>query len=111
MDQIRQILFGEQMQEYEKRFNKMLDEIDLLKKEMENSIAKLEKFIEKKDVESKQATSEMSDMLANSKKEFQKMVNELQKKIDQIMDSKTDKQKLAALFSEVSQKLHDPEKS
>ena len=39
------------------------------------------------------------------------MVNELQKKIDQIMDSKTDKQKLAALFSEVSQKLHDPEKS
>jgi len=111
MDQIRQIIFGEKIQEYDKKFNKMMDEIELVKKEMENSISKLEKFIEKKDTESKQATNEVSEMLANSKKEFQKLVNDLQKKIDSIIDSKTDREKLAELFSEISLKLTESKNS
>ncbi|MCK5033231.1 MAG: hypothetical protein KAS18_06335 [Calditrichia bacterium] len=111
MDQIRQIIFGEQMQEYEKKFNKMLQEIELLKREMENSISKLEKFIEKKDAESKKATHEVTDMIDNSKREFKKLLNDLQKKVDKIMDSKTDRAKLSDLFSEISQRLNESENS
>ena len=111
MDQIRQIIFGEQMQEYEKKFNKMLQEIELLKREMENSISKLEKFIEKKDAESKKVTHEVTDMIDNSKREFKKLLNDLQKKVDKIMDSKTDRAKLSDLFSEISQRLNESENS
>ena len=111
MDQIRQIIFGEQMQDYEKKFNKLVQELGLMKKDMENSISRLEKFIEKKETESKKATNDVAEMLDNSKQEFEKLINNLQKKIDNLTDSKTDRAKLSELFSDISHRLNDKDNS
>lgn len=111
MDQIRQIIFGEQMQDYEKKYNNLVQELELLKKEMEKSISRLEKFIEKKEADSKKATNDVAEILDNSKKEFQRLVDNLQKKVDNLTDSKTDRAKLSELFSDISQRLTEKDNS
>jgi len=45
IDQIRQIIFGEQMETYKRKFNQYIHEIEELKKNFENLIRKMDEKI------------------------------------------------------------------
>ena len=109
VDKIRDILFGEEMRVYERRFNeldqRLVREQQKLKDEINGRITKFETFlkkeIEKLSEKDKQEKKDRIDGIKNLKDNLQEVIKELNKSIDEVDET------LSKECTELRQEIHD----
>jgi methyl-accepting chemotaxis protein len=109
VDKIRDILFGEEMRVYERRFTeldqRLVREQQKLKDELNSRITKFEGFmkkeIEKLTEKDKQEKKDRVDAVKSLKDNLQEVIKELNKSIDEVDET------LSKECTELRQELHD----
>jgi len=109
VDKIRDILFGEEMRVYERRFNELDQRLvrgqDKLRNEIGSRLTKFESFmkkeIEKLSEKDKQEKKDRIEAVKSIKDNLQDVLKELNKSIDEVDDT------LSKECTELRQELHD----
>jgi len=91
IDQIRDLIFGEQIQKYDKQFS-----------EIAKDNKKLNELIEEV---SQQLKIELEQKISAVKKDVQKIQSTLQKEIDELQSDKVDRLQMANLLIELGMRL------
>lgn len=109
IDQIREIILGEQILNWDARFKKLEQTLKDLDKNLESKFSSLTKTIEKTNESlSKAAASSKTDLAAESKElanQLKKLKTELGKKIDHLTENKVDKDSIGEVFIQWGQKV------
>lgn len=95
LDAIKQIIFGENMVEYDQKFTDVLNQLNEAKQQLESQI---------KDTE-----AEINKVIAAFKKDFEnrssKIESTLEKEITRLDDKKTDRKALGKMLQNIGEKL------
>ena len=109
IDQIRQLIFGEQIQDYDRRFNNLVKQMGHLSETLEqtsqeihNKIHQAEEETVRKIDEARQAV--MKDLDLRTKK-IQQQLKEIQQILDELDHDKADKSLLADQLIDLATKL------
>ena len=109
IDQIRQLIFGEQIQDYDRRFNNLVKRMERLaetfeqtSREIHNKIHQAEEDAVRKIDETQQTV--MNDLESRTKKIHQQL-KEIQQMIDELDQDKADKNHLADQLIDLAMKL------
>ena len=109
IDQIRQLIFGEQSREYDRQINNIRKQIQSLRKDLKDSVLELKSDMEKLDARNDQSHKEMLDLLDQTSKKFQQSLKKtnanLSDKIEKLRMDKTDRLQLANYLIELAVRL------
>ncbi|MEL6820873.1 MAG: hypothetical protein AAFP70_03855 [Calditrichota bacterium] len=111
IDQIRSLIFGEQMQTYESRFNELQSEVADLRKEMNNSLTELKTLIESMQSSNSDSLESVQQQLQKSEENMQNLLDASQKKlsasIQELSDASVKRQDLMQIFGNAADRLQD----
>jgi len=106
IDQIRSLIFGDQMQNYESRFNELQEEVGTLRKEFKQSVTELKNIIEGLKSDSNKSLDSLQSHLEKSEHTMQDMLNATQTKLDnsirQLSDDAVKRDDLMRIFGEAA---------
>ncbi len=109
VDQIRELLFGPQMREYNKRFEEIQKEIARVSKKLDELGAKLESFMAEVASESEKQNQENLNRLQALEKKIQVRLDELhadlRQKLQQVEENKADRFQFANYLMELAMRL------
>ena len=109
IDQIRSLIFGQQMEEYQDRFNTLSQEVSNLRDEMRSSFTRIEKMIEQLNANTDQQNTDVHSRLDDTKKQLEdsRAATELRltESIRQLDHDSAKRLQLAAFLENVSQQL------
>ncbi|MGH1364528.1 MAG: hypothetical protein ACRBF0_13290 [Calditrichia bacterium] len=109
IDQIRSLIFGDQMQNYESRFNELQEEVGTLRKEFKQSVTELKNIIEGLRSDNNKSLDTLQSHLEKSENTMQDMLNATQNKLDnsirQLSDDAVKREDLMRIFGEAATRL------
>jgi uncharacterized protein YukE len=109
IDQIRSLIFGQQMDEYQRRFDEISQSLDSFKAEFHNTIAKLEEKIAALNGEQQQSQQALHQELLTTQEQFKNALaateQRLKEMIQELDGSSTKRFQLAALLESMGQQL------
>lgn len=109
IDQIRSLIFGPQMQEYQQRFDQLSAEIADLRKEMRDAVAKMHTALDNLNQSEKKARERLGAEVREMETRFQKMLTEAEERlrsfISEVDGSSAKRVQLADYLMEVSKQL------
>ena len=88
---IKQLIFGENMVEYDQRFNDTMEYLEKVKKELQDAIAAVE--------------SQLDQTAKNLRKEAEDQNNALMNEIAKLEDKKADRKALGKMLQNIGEKL------
>ncbi|MCB9068311.1 MAG: hypothetical protein R3C26_19430 [Calditrichia bacterium] len=111
IDQIRSLIFGQQMEEYQDRFNTLSQEVSNLRDEMRSSFTRIEKMIEQLNANTDQQNTDVHSRLDDTKKQLEDSLAatelRLTESIRQLDHDSAKRLQLAAFLENVSQQLRN----
>lgn len=111
IDQIRSLIFGEQMQTYESRFNELQGEVSNLRKEMKNSLDELKTLIESMQSDNSSSLSSVSQQLQKSEKTMHDLLDKTQEKlgasIRELSETSVKRKDLMQILGNAADRLQD----
>ena len=109
IDQIRELIFGPTMRDYERRFEAIQKQIQDLKADLEKKFSELKESLRADGAENRESFKKMEARLEQFRKEgdtaLQSLRSELIEKIDLLQNDKTDRLQLANFLTEVALRL------
>jgi DNA repair exonuclease SbcCD ATPase subunit len=91
IDQIRQLIFGEQLQDYDRRFQEFQKKLDQLNKELQDSREETDK--------------KLSDLQKSIKKDMDTHIKTIEKQLSDLSEDKLDRAKLADQLVDLAMRL------
>ena len=111
IEQIRQLIFGEQMRDYQHRYEILTEEIQNLKKQMENSLDTLNKHLDRFNSDNKKSNDQIRELMDRKFDEVNNAVKNseirLEEKISRLKTDKTNRLQLAKYFEELAKNLKE----
>jgi len=111
IDQIRSLIFGEQMQTYESRFNELQSEVSDLRKEMKSSINEIKSLIESMQSSNSESLESVRQQLQTSEKNMHDLLNATQEKlgasIQELSNASVKRHDLMQIFGNAADRLQD----
>lgn len=95
LDAIKEIIFGDQIKEYELEFRKLKEGIENQRKELEDELVQLKK----------EANLQLENMKIDFNKALEEFKDEAFEELKSLDNSKTDKHVLGGLLEEIGKKL------
>ncbi len=95
MDAIKQLIFGENMVEYDQRFNEMMDKLENTHQLLESKIEQLDQTI----------TSTIEDLNSEFESKRLKLEEEFKVAFDKLDNKKTDRKALGKMLQTIGDKL------
>ncbi len=109
IDQIRELIFGPTMRDYERRFEAIQKQIQDLKADLEKKFSELKESLRADGAGNRESFKKMEARLEQFGKEsdtaLQSLKSELIEKIDLLQNDKTDRLQLANFLTEVALRL------
>jgi DNA-binding ferritin-like protein len=109
IDQIRQLIFGEQIQDYDRRFNNLVKRMEQLFEALEQKSQETNEKLEQLDKATERKLSELEQSLTkdleNRANKIQQHIKEIQQTISELDNDKTDKNLLADQLIDLAMKL------
>ncbi len=109
IDQIRELIFGPTMRDYERRFEALQKQIQALEANFEAKFDKLQKALADQSVDSEKGLAKLEKRLLDFQKESRDALASLKadllEKINLLQNDKTDRLQLANFLSEVALRL------
>ena len=95
IDAIKELIFGENMEEYDHKFHDLFDKIEAFHDEFEERMLKTNSKI----------VSDVKHLAKKTDNHIESLKNELAKQIAKLDDEKSDKRTLGKMLGEISKKL------
>lgn len=109
--QIRDLIFGAQMDEYQQKFETLEKEIDRVRQQMSASFEELKKSLESLKTQNENSHQKLSEQIGGSEAKLEKHLRATERQLiemlDQLGSETITKRQLGDLFAEVVARLHD----
>ncbi len=114
IEQIRQLLFGEQIQQFRSQISELQKQISDLKLKLDRSLGELKKEIQQLRSDNSEAKQHVENRLESTRKEFSTALKaaqtHLQQALKEVRGDSVARDDLARYFMEIGERLHNGEK-
>lgn len=105
ISQIRSLIFGETISEYNKRFEALTQSIDSVNSKLDQFIADQQKLKQEQDKGAQSLGDNIASSVANIEQAITALKDEINNKFDKMHSDKTGREDLSALLGEMADKL------
>ncbi len=111
IEQIRDLIFGQQMQDYQRKFDELTEEVAEMKRSMNSSFEKLNKALNSLAADGKHASSDLLARINDADNRFKEMLaateNRLNALFNQLDDQSAKRDQLADYLVEMGNRLRN----
>lgn len=105
IDQIRDLIFGEQIRDYDRRFKTMEKKLDSLRSSFEQAASDWEKRYKQQEAYQKEQFDSFQKQIKEVDSRIKKWISKIESQCEKLQEDKTDRLELANLLMEISLRL------